>query len=431
MRRPGAFLALALAMMASSACLLGGDSHTPATPAPARPTAAPARSGASAPPSAPALTPLAQGTIPSATGSYVLEVASGRISKVSDLIDGVWSPDGSAIAFRECCTASAGYIDILDLDSGVTAHVLSGDARDLAWAPDSIHLAYVAMDRYLAAIGVYVVDRDGYNPHAVVKDAGAGEPRWMDDRTIAYSKGNQGDIPTFFVADISRPGSSKRLYTKDPPDAQDPRVVFGFASSDGVWVVYYEGTYHSDLGQTLAWNSLTGEVRILVPKLSLGEFAPGTHTVRLFLPDPDKTGLNLNQVFNLDTGVSSPPITAFESHWSADGKRLVYETGPCDAAGPASGLLSAAVDGTDTRPLSLAPGELEYDYAVAPAGGLVAYSTVRPGAAAAYALHIAPADGSPGASIPLGGDGHVGPGSWSPDGRYLLFTLGGGRGVCG
>ncbi len=340
-----------------------------------RPSAAPTPT----PPARLPVTQLSPGSLLSDAGSYLLDIETGRISRVSELTGGVWSPDGTSLAFRQCCNGGAGLIDIVDIASGTTVRVPTGDARDLAWSPDSIHLAYVAMDKNLAGLGVYIVDRDGYNPHVVIKDAGAGEPRWLDERRVAYSKGNQGYLPTFFVVDVSRPNVNKRLVEKDPPDANDPRIVFGFASTDGLWVVYYEGNYHSDQGQTLAWNSRTGEVRLLLASLALAEFAPGTHTVRIFLPDPDRTGLSRNQVFDLDTGSSAKPLLGVDSHWSGDGSRLVYETYPCqdDAATGPPGVFSALADGSDVRAVSANTSEVEYGYAVSPAQPLVAYTVRR------------------------------------------------------
>jgi WD40 repeat protein len=441
MFRRTSLLIVAVGTLAASAC--SGHVHeatpapSPAARAPVASPTAPSPPRQSSQPPAPAqasLAPLPPGATPSSPGSYLLDTRTGGISRVSDLRGGLWSPDGSAIAFYRCCDGSPGFIDILDLETGATARVASGDVRDLAWSPDSIHLAYVVMDKNFAGLGVYVVDRDGYNPHAAIRDAGAGEPRWQDDRHVAYSRGNPGDVPTFFVVDISRPGTSKRLMPVDPPDPQDPRIVFGFPSSDGVWVVYYEGTYHSDLGQTLAWNSRTGELRVLLPKLALGEFAPGTHAVRLFLPDPEKTGLSMNQIVDLDSGGTSRPVSGAEAHW-ATGGRLVYETPPCQAETPArsSGLFTLFPDGSDLRRLSTAPGETPYDYAVSPAGPVVAFSASVPGATASYLLHVRALDGpsAKNLDLSLSLNPHLEPGAWSPDGRYLLFSLGTGQGVCG
>jgi Tol biopolymer transport system component len=394
-----------------------------------RPAAAPTPT----PPARVPVTQLPPGAQPGEAGSFLLDVPSGRVSKVSELTGGVWSPDGTSLAFRQCCNGGAGLIDILDVASGTTVRVPTGDARDLAWSPDSIHLAYVAMDKNLAGLGVYIVDRDGYNPHVVIKDAGAGEPRWLDERRVAYSKGNQGYLPTFFVVDVSRPNVNKRLVEKDPPDANDPRIVFGFASTDGLWVVYYEGNYHSDQGQTLAWNSRTGEVRLLLPSLALAEFAPGTHTARIFLPDPDRTGLSRNQVFDLDAGTSAKPLLGVDSHWSGDGKRLVYETYPCqDAAttGP-PGVFSALADGKDVHDVSANTAEVEYGYAVSPAQPLVAYTSVTQGAPTSWRLRVRALDGAPRLDLAPSLQPHVEAGAWSPDGRYLLFSLGTGQGVCG
>jgi hypothetical protein len=371
-------------------------------------------------------------TAPDAPGSYLLDVRTGRISRVSDLAQGLWAPDSRAIAFHTCCNGSPGYIDILDLVTATSARVATGDARDLSWSSDSIHLAYVPMDRNLAATGVSVVDRDGYNPHSVIDDAGAGEPRWLDNRRLAYSRGISGKLPTFFVVDSARPGVSTRLNPIEPPDAQDPRIVFGFPSDDGLWVVYYEGTYHSDTGQTLAWNRLTGEVRVLLPVLALGEFAPRSHLVRLFLPDPDKSGQNLNQVFDLDSGSSFAPRLGLEGHWSADGRYLVYESGICrNIDGSASaGLFAALPDGAGARSLTR-EGELEYAFAVSHVDSVVAYTALLPGAPPSYHLRVVALDGSSRVDVRLPLDPHLASDAWSPDGRYLLFTVGEGGLTCG
>ncbi len=353
--------------------------------------------------------------------------------RLTDLAGGLWAPDGGAVAFSDCCAAAAaGFIDILEVATGASHRVQAGDVRDLAWSPDGRRLAYVPMDQYQAGTGLRTVDRDGTNVRSIVLHQGAGEPRWLDNTRIAYTVGTPNvDEPAFFVARVDRPGQSQELRAKDPPDDLDPRIVYGYGSSDGAWVVYFDGPYRRGEGKSLAWNRATRELTPLQPRLTLAEWAPGTHRALILSIDP-VTSFGLAEAFDFDTGVRTKLAGGFESRWAADGKTVLYLGYQCPTGGPVgpTELFSAPAAGGAPRNLSAAPDELEYEFAPSPAGSAFVYAAVLQTSPPSWRLHVRDLAGGVRIDLAFALEPDVGDRSWSPDGRYLLFGLGHGHGVC-
>ena len=432
----------ALSLLILASIVVGGCSREKASPVETTPAATEGGGaatqatsgpgvGATAPAIRPAkLEPASAELPPAEPGSYVLDTASLTLYRASDLLNGVWSADGGAIAFSHCCD-NDGFVDTLDVSRGTSRRIATGDVRDLAWSPDGSSLAFVPMSQYQAGMGVRVVNRDGSNVRAVVTHEGAGEPRWLDDERIAYTVGlANSDEPSFYLARLDQPGQSQLLRRKETPDDLDPRIVFGSSSNDGEWVLYFDGPYRRGEGNSLAWNRATRELRVVLPRLALSEWAANTHEALVMSID-HQTSLGKAEAVNFDTGARTQLPGGFESRWAADGRTVLYLGYQCpQGAVIGTTELFATRPGAAPRNVTAAPDELEYELAPSPVRNVVAYASMLAGPTPSWRLHLRNLDSGETVSLTLGLGPHLGDGSWSADGRYLLFTLGGGRGRC-
>jgi dipeptidyl aminopeptidase/acylaminoacyl peptidase len=419
-----------LALLAGALTACSGDGEAPEAAATAVETAAtPARRPAAASPAsaiAPARLETAEAEAPpEPEGSYLLDTSDGALYYVTALLYGVWAPDGGVLAFARCCEGD-GFIDLLDVATGESRRVATGDVRDLAWSPDGSKLAFVAINDLHQGIGLRVVGRDGSGVRSVATHQGAGEPRWLDDDRIAYTVGvpNAPDA-SFYLARVSDPGQQTPLRRGEPVGDLDPRVVFGFPSPDGAWVVLFEGPYRIDVGSSMAWERATRALTFVAPRLVLAQWAQGTHRALLtWFGAPG--GAPLAEVVDFDTGARTALAGGFESRWAADAATVVYLGYQC-SRGEAQGETDvfAVRPGSPAVNVSRTPGELEYEVVPAPSRNVVAY-TARAADGDSWLLTVRGLeDGAAPSTLTFTHPVHVRDGAWSADGRYVLFTLGG------
>ncbi|HXH22833.1 MAG TPA: hypothetical protein VNN10_12475 [Dehalococcoidia bacterium] len=425
-------LAAAFLVVLLAACSAVRGSETPGPAVEATRADAAARVPATAVPAAPvalaSMEPASADSPPDAAGSYLLDTSTGALYFASPLLDGVWSPDGGVIAFARCCSGD-GFIDLLDVRGAVARRVATGDVRDLAWSPDGSKLAFVPMNEFQAGTGVRVMARDGSRVQAVVSHMGAGDPRWLDEDRIAYTVGlPNADEPAFYLARLSDPGQQRRLDREEPPGVLDPRVIFGSPSADGAWVVYFDGPYRRGEGRSVAWERSSRRLIELAPRLVLAHWAGATHRALLLSID-GPTGLALAEVVDFASGRGAPVPGGFESRWAADAQTVVHLGYQCrDGAPGGETEVFATIPGGPGRNVSRTPGEVEYALAPAPDRGAVAFAA-KAGDAGAWRLTVADLGTTAvHMSFDLRLPVQLRDGAWSPDGRYLLFTLGAGPG---
>jgi len=114
---------------------------------------------------------------------YSVPVGGGALVVVSDLkTDGggpIWSPDSTQLAYWNYRDAQAADVVILTLGSGARRKVMTpaGVARDIAWSPDGMTLAFVMGD--FAAGQIMLADSTG-NPRPLLSTPAANDrqPCW-------------------------------------------------------------------------------------------------------------------------------------------------------------------------------------------------------------------------------------------------------------
>jgi hypothetical protein len=269
--------------------------------------------------------------------------------------------------------------------------------------------------------------RGGAGLRSIATHQGAGEPRWLDEDRIAYTVGvPNAPEPSFYMARVSDPGQQAVLRRSEPVGDLDPRVVFGFASPDGAWVLYFDGPYRVDVGRSMAWERATRALTAVAPRLVLAQWAQGTHRALLtWFGGPG--GAPLAEVVDFDTGARTALAGGFESRWASDGETVVYLGYRCTAGGGIAGETDvfAARPGSPSANVSRTAGDVEYEAVPAPQRPAVAY-TARVRGEESWRLTVSELAGrAPSLTLTFGQPVHVRDGAWSADGRWLLFTLGG------
>jgi WD40 repeat protein len=170
-------------------------------------------------------------------GCGVVSAATGGMGQ-PDVIGpggwcGMWSPDGSRIAFPSAdgtCVMTADGLQNTCLRLGLTG------VGGLAWSPDGTLLALSAVRG--GSPGIYVADADGSGITQVTIMGLAGNPTWSPDGTmIAFDAGDR-EVSEIYV--VNADGSGLRQLTNNSVGDEDPdwspdgaRIVFTRARGGG------------------------------------------------------------------------------------------------------------------------------------------------------------------------------------------------------
>jgi Tol biopolymer transport system component len=361
-------------------------------------------------------------------GSYLLDVTTGELWRGPR---GVWSPDGRALAFGMCCIGN-GFMDILEIGTGRSVRVQTGDVRDLAWSPDGQRIAYTAAEGGRPR-AVHVVDRDGGLPRLVAEQADITQLRWLDDDRLAFASTLPDREHSYHLASLSTE-VVEALEIRDPPVALDPRIVFGTPSPDGELVIFLKGPTPQ---ASYLWQRSTGEVRKLSDNRLAVNWSPeGQRLLTAFAPEEGP--LPLFGVIDLASGLEMElPDVGLWAQWLPDGERIVHGGFRCLPGGASSGprdVFAINYDGTGARNLTNTPDVPEYEVNASPQGALVAFVELSGQASGSTEWRLNVMDVDRG-EVQLvirapGVDLHVHGQAWSADGRYLRFHAAGGHGIC-
>jgi Tol biopolymer transport system component len=462
-------LVCVLIVLLASACGGGEEGARTATPAASPSATASGTPGvAQTPPGTVWPVLLEEGAHITEEGVYLAEVSTGRVWQLGG--GGRWSPDGNALLSWSCCIGQGG-LDVIAVPEGPAVRLVNGDVADAAWSPDGTQIYFSPAEGSLPA-GLYAVNRDGSGLRQVWNWR-SGDIEWSPSgNRIAFWSWDRLKLLDVASGEITEVAADHAAFVAWSPDGR----WLAFKNDSGLYL------YQPDTGERQHLDEDTGAAqggrRFVAWSPNGGQLA-FVSDGDLYLYDPD-TGDRRR----LAAGEASGPV-----QWSPDGSRIAFRFGPriamtygayahdpqygqqlvhvVEVQGsaepkplpPAAGL-SWSPDGTSVAYVSEGCITGEWDvYVVQPDGSSAKRLTnspdspkegpVRSPTGSAIALStfgelivIDPNSGETrtlaACARPEGRDPvliHLHsspwlPDPWSPNGRYITFSVGGAHGIC-
>jgi len=402
----------------------GEPSHT-ATPGPsptgtatAQRTTTPTPAVDETPSSAAQPVPLEEGAPITEEGGYVIDVQSGRVWKVGEVPASLWSPDGKTLMVQRCCGGEG--TDLVDIEEGSAVRILSDDVAAAAWSPDGSRIVFSG--HIGGTKGLYVINSDG-SGLKLLSERGAYALEWSakGDRIAFLDSPDHVYVlevasgQTIDLADVGgyalawSPNGTELAFTNDSglyvygADAGEPRqVAVGPSEGPVLW---------SPDGSRIAFR-----------------FGPRVALTRGIDAGNPKAGLRLFHVVEVDGSEEPRPLPpARYPSWSPDGTKIAFLSEGCITDD--WDIYTVAPDGSSEVRLTNTPEAFKEGPFWSPTGATVAFETSDD-------LMLVDAASGELRTLASGGPRSGGPGihlhdpPWSPDGRYIMFSAGGGHGVC-
>jgi Tol biopolymer transport system component len=422
MRRLALLAALAVVGLVL-ACDGGEDGARTATPTPsasgtpaARLTMTPTPAATQAPVSPTLPIPLEEGAAVTDVGLHLVETATGRLWRLEG--SGAWSPDGKSLARWNCCMGQGG-LDVIDVPTGPAVRVFNGDVSGAAWSPDGTQIAFSSYGQ--GPEGVYVVNSDGSGlrqlwgrgTHAVGWSASG-------DR-FAFARGERIyllHVPSGEVTDVAQRAHDLAW----SPDG----TTLAFTDDTGLYV------YDPDTGERrqIAVGPSGGPIlwspdgsRIAFP------FGPRVPMAYGGYAGDAEVGLQIPHVVEVEGSTEPKPLPpARYPSWSPDGTKIAFLSEGCITG--EWDIYTVAPDGSSEVRLTSTPETVKEGPYWSPTGATIAFSTFGELIlldAESGEMQTLVESGWPETT---GRDIHLHGAVWSPDGRYIQFTVGTAHGIC-
>jgi Tol biopolymer transport system component len=361
---------------------------------------------------------LEEGATVTETGTYVMDVESGRVWKVSEFATGQWSPDGSALMILGSSIGVS--IDLVDIEEGSAVRILSDDVAAAAWSPDGSRIAFSG--HIDGTKGLYVIDSDGSGlklrsergAYALEWSAKGDHIAFLDSPDHVYVL----EVASGETVDLADVGGYALAWS--PNGAE-----LAFTNESGLYVYDAETGERRQVavgpsGGPILWSPDGSRIAF--------RFGPRVAMTRGIDAGNPNAGFRILHVVEVDGSGDPKPLPPARSvSWSPDGTKITYLSEGCITA--EWDIYTVDPDGGWATRLTNTPETFKEGPFWSPTGATIAFETSDD-------LMLLNAESGKIRTLASGGPQSGGPGihlhdpPWSPDGRYILFGAGGAHGIC-
>jgi Tol biopolymer transport system component len=423
MRKVAFLVALAIAgLLLACTGDEGASKPTPAVTATASAAPAPLRTATPTPAVTQAPSPaqpvaLEERASVAEAGLYLVETATGKLWHVEG--SAAWAPDGKSLARWICCPEQGGGLDVIEVPDGPAMRILDRGIDTVAWSPDGTQIAFSQWGE--GPEGVYVINSDGSGLKEL-SPKGTHFVQWSrtGDR-LAFYRDEHVYVLRLASGEVTDVAQQAHDFAWSPDDA-----TLAFTDDSGLYI------YDPDTGERrqvatgmsggpILWSP--GGSRIAYP---FGPLVPLVYGP--YANDPE-VGVQVLHVVEVQSSEEPKPLSpARYPAWSPDGTKIAYLSEGCITGD--WDIYSVGPDGSSAVGLTSSPKTVKEGPYWSPTGAAIAFSTfgelilldVESGE-----MQTLVESGWPETT---GRDIHLHGSPWSPDGRYIQFTVGTAHGIC-
>ncbi len=359
------------------------------------------------------------------SGLYVSEIylmdADGehqqRLTNLGFRSNGItWSPDGQRIVFQSGMDVTGGLYSV-DVASGqvtrLTSNIFDGDP---AFSPDGSHIAF---DSYRNGdTDLFIVDSNGKNERQITKTPGGYNttPQWSPDgRSLVFNSERDG-FGDIYTINLTTAAVTRVTTTSGANAYKDSPAV----SPDGKTILLHA---RETVDEVDLMDLTSGNLQTLVKSTraySLIAWSPDGKQIAFSM---QPTGAQDTNIYTLALGANATPqkvSSGFDDKdpaWSPDGKQIAF-SGYDGKTDKSFNIYVVNVDGTHVQRLT-SDDKADIEPNWSPDGKQIAFTGYKD--TTAGDIYVMNANGTNPVRLLHSTDGNTLP-RWSPDGQHILFT---------